>query len=118
MLGHTNLLPNTTVYSWFTYCNPSQAKTFYASHSLDIVMIRPPASGIDNGAFVVSPDTVWYARVLLLFSAAAATDPGSKSFECALVSTLEIYYDSERLRMLIISIISLMSVMCIIYFTN
>ncbi len=34
-------------------------------------MIRPP--GIDNGAFVVSPATVWYARVtvLLLLSASA-----------------------------------------------
>ena len=50
-------------------------------------MIRQ--QGIDNGAFVVSPDTVWYARVLLLFSASAMTDTGSKSFECALVSTLE-----------------------------
>ena len=29
------------------------------------------------GAFVVSPDTVWYARVLLLFSASAMTDTGS-----------------------------------------
>ncbi len=28
-------------------------------------MIRLP--GIDHGAFVVSPSTVWYARVLLLF---------------------------------------------------
>eukprot|EP00291_Cryptomonas_curvata_P013246 CAMPEP_0172178674 /NCGR_PEP_ID=MMETSP1050-20130122/16175_1 /TAXON_ID=233186 /ORGANISM="Cryptomonas curvata, Strain CCAP979/52" /LENGTH=137 /DNA_ID=CAMNT_0012851435 /DNA_START=17 /DNA_END=431 /DNA_ORIENTATION=+ len=49
-------------------------------------MIRP--QGIDNGAFVVSPDSVWYARVLLLFTASAVTDTGSKSFECALVSTL------------------------------
>ena len=46
-------------------------------------MIRPP--GIEPGGFVVSPDSVWYARVLLLFSASAATDTGSKSFECALV---------------------------------
>ena len=57
-------------------------------------MIRPP--GIDNGAFVVSPDTLWYARVLLLFSASAMTDTGSKSFECALVSTLETYDDPEN----------------------
>ena len=57
-------------------------------------MIRPP--GIDNGAFVVSPDSVWYARVLLLFSASAMTDTGSKSFECALVSTLETYNDPEN----------------------
>ena len=52
-------------------------------------MIRPP--GIDNGAFVVSPDSVWYARVLLLFTATAQTGTGSKSFDCALVSTLETY---------------------------
>ena len=51
--------------------------------------------GIDNGAFVVSPETVWYARVLLLFSASATTDTGSKPFDCALVSTLETYSDPE-----------------------
>ena len=39
-------------------------------------MIRPP--GIEPGGFLVSPDTVWYARVLLLFSASAATDTGIK----------------------------------------
>ena len=57
-------------------------------------MILPP--GIDNGAFVVSPDTVWYARVLLLFSASATTDTGSKSFDCSLVSTLEAHTDPEN----------------------
>ncbi len=49
---------------------------------------------IDNGAFVISPETVWYARVLLLFSASAMTDTGSKSFDCAFVSTLEKYDDT------------------------
>ena len=73
------------------YCNPFPAKPVYGSHRLDIVMIRPP--GIDNGAFVVTPDSVWYTRVLLLFSASAKTDTGSKSFDCALVSTLETYDD-------------------------
>ncbi len=67
---------------------------FYGSHRLDPIMIRPP--GIDNGAFVVSPVSVWYARVLLLFSASAMTDTGSKSFECALVLTLETYDDPEN----------------------
>ena len=38
------------------YCNPFPAKQFYGSHRLDLVMIRPP--GIDNGAFVVSPNSV------------------------------------------------------------
>ncbi len=42
---------------------------------------------------MVSPDSVWYALVLLLFSASAATGTGSKSFECALVSTMETYHD-------------------------
>jgi hypothetical protein len=43
-----------------------------------MVMIR--LQGINNWAFVVSPDTVWYAWVLLLFSASAMTGIGSKSF--------------------------------------
>ena len=75
-------------------CNPFPAKPFHGSHRLDVVMIRPP--GIDNGAFVVSPDSVWYARVLLLFSASAMTDTGSKTFECARVSTLETYDDPDN----------------------
>jgi hypothetical protein len=58
---------------------------------MDPVMIQPPS--IDNGAFVVSPETVWYASVLLLFSVSVVTDTGSKSFNCALVSTLETYDD-------------------------
>ena len=57
-------------------------------------MIRPP--GIEPGGFVVSPDSVWYARVLLLFSASAATDTGSKSFNCAIVSTMETLDDPEN----------------------
>jgi hypothetical protein len=57
-------------------------------------MIRPP--GIENGAFVVTPDSVWYTLGLLLFSASAQTDTGSKSFDCDLVSTLETYDDPEN----------------------
>ena len=68
---------------------PKLAKPFHGSHCLDMIMIRQ--QDIDNGAFIVSPDTVWYARVLLLFSASAMTDTGSKSFECALVLMLETY---------------------------
>jgi hypothetical protein len=90
VLGHTKYNGVQQV-----YCNPCPAKTFHGSHHLDIVMIRPP--GINNGAFVVSPDTIWYAWVLLLFSESAAIDTGSESFECALVSTLETYYDPEQL---------------------
>jgi hypothetical protein len=52
--------------------------------------------GIDNGSFVILANSVWYARVLLLFSACALMDIGSKSFECALVSTLETYDDPDN----------------------
>ncbi len=99
VLGHTKYSSVQRV-----YCNIFPAKPFQCSHRLDMVMIRPP--GINNGAFVMSPDTVWYAlvyfcsvwyaRVLFLFSASALTDTGSKSFECALVSTLETYNDPEN----------------------
>ena len=53
---------------------------------MDLVIIR-----IDNGAFGVSPDTVWYALDLLLYSASATTDTVSKLFDCALVSKMETY---------------------------
>ncbi len=76
------------------YCNLFPAKQFYGSHRLDLVMVRP--QGIDNGAFVVSPNSIWYACVLLLFSACAMMDTGSKSFKCALVSTLETYNDPDN----------------------
>ena len=49
-------------------------------------MIQPP--GIDNGTFVVSPDSVWYARVLLLFTATSQTNTGSKTFDCALINVI------------------------------
>jgi hypothetical protein len=79
VLGHTKYNGVQRV-----YCNPFPAKPFHGS------------PGIDNGGFVVPPDTVWYAWVLLLFSASAMTDTGSKTFECALVSTLETYDDPKN----------------------
>ncbi len=89
VLGHTKYSGVQRI-----YCCQFPAKPFYGSHRLDLVMIRPQR--INNSAFVVSPDTVWYARGLLLFSASVATDTGSKSFNCARVSTLESYDDPEN----------------------
>ena len=73
---------------------PVSCETCLGSHRLDLVLIRPP--DIDNGAFTVSPDTVSYARVLLLFASSARSDTGSKSFDCALVSTFETYDDPQN----------------------
>ena len=89
VLGHTKYSGVQRV-----YCNQFPAKPFYGSHRLDHVMIWPP--GFDNGAFMISPDSVWYALVLLLFSATSQTDTGSKTFDCALVSTLEVYDDPDN----------------------
>ncbi len=89
VLGHTKYKGVQRV-----YCNPFPKKTFYGSHRLDLVMIRLP--GIETGGFIVSPDSAWYARVLLLFSATATTDTGLKSFDCALVSTMETYDNPEN----------------------
>ncbi len=65
-------------------------------------LIKPP--GLDHGAFVVSPDSVWYARVLLLFSATSPWQTGSKTFDCALVSTLETYDCPENGNVIIVDI--------------
>ncbi len=89
VLGHTKYSGVQRV-----HCNLFLVKQFHGSHRMDLVMILPP--GIDNGAFVVTPDSVWYALVLLLFAASAATGTGFKSFDCALVSTLESYDDPEK----------------------
>ena len=105
VLGHTKYNGIQRV-----YCNPFLAKPLHGSHRLDIVMIRPP--GIDNGAFVVSPDTVWYARVLLLFSAShllwLTLDPSPSN-----AHLYRRWKNSTILRMVIISIISLISIMSI-----
>ena len=61
---------------------------------MDLVLVRPP--GVQPAEFVLTPDSVWHCRVLLLFSASALTDHGSKSFDCALMSTLEICRATEK----------------------
>jgi hypothetical protein len=50
VIGHTKYKGMQRIYS-------NQFPPFYGSHRLDHVMIRLP--GIDYGAFVVSPDSVW-----------------------------------------------------------
>ena len=89
VLGHTKYKGVQRV-----YCNLFPAKIFYGSHRMDPVIIRPPC--IDNEAFFVSPESIWYACVLLLFSASAMTNTGSKSFDCTLISTWEMYDDPEN----------------------
>ncbi len=70
VLGHTKY----NGVQWAN-CNRFPEKPFYGSHRLDLFMIRPP--GHNHGSFVVSPDSVWYALVLLLCSATTQTDTRS-----------------------------------------
>lgn len=71
------------------HCYPFADMKFYGSNRMDTVFIRPP--GISEGAFRLSPDNVWYCRVLLLFSAQVRTDAGDQEMECAFVSVMETY---------------------------
>ena len=92
----------TTIWLWDTqyegvqrtYCDPFQKKTFYGNHRIDLVFVRQ--SGVQPGEFVLPPDSVWYCRVLLLFSASALMDTGSKSFDCVLVFSLKNYQNLEK----------------------
>ena len=61
---------------------------------MDIAFVHPP--GVQPGGFVLTPDSVWYCRVLLLFSTSALIVTGSKTFDGALVSTLETYEKSDN----------------------
>ena len=72
-------------------CDPFPKKFFYGSNRMDLVFVRPP--GVQPGGFTLTSDSVRYCQALLLFSASFLTDTGSKSFDCAFVSTLETYKD-------------------------
>ena len=62
---------------------------YYGSNRQDFVFFRPP--GIEEGGFRLSPDNVWYCKVLLLFTIQAQTDINGSTadFECAFVSVME-----------------------------
>ena len=77
-------------------------------------MIWPP--GLDNGAFVVSPESIWYARVLLLFSTSAMTDSGpTLDPSLSIVPLFQPWKHMMILKMVIMRIIHIMS---IIFYDN
>jgi hypothetical protein len=78
VLGHTKY--NEVYHNYF---DQFPTKLLYYSHLMDLIIIG--LQGIQLSGFVVSPDFVWYARVLQLFSVSVSTDTWSKSFDCALV---------------------------------
>ena len=48
------------------YCNQFSKHPYYGARRQDLVFFPQP--GVEINAVALSPDTVWYARVLLLFS--------------------------------------------------
>ena len=69
---------------------PFANKRLKGSNRQDLVFIRPP--GIPRGSFELRMDSLWFCRVLLLFSIEAQTDTGIKKFNCAYVDVLEKCY--------------------------
>ena len=70
------------------YSDPFSKRLFHGRNRQDLVLVRP---GIMPGEFVLSPDSVYYCRIQLLFSFSSMTDTGVQPFDCALVSVLEPY---------------------------
>ncbi len=64
---------------------PFPAKRYRGSNLQDLVFVRPPDASKD---FRVSINTVWYCRVLLLFSFHTSTDYGINRHDCAFMSVL------------------------------
>jgi hypothetical protein len=58
----------------------------------DLVFIRPP----DHDASGVTMESVWFCKVLLLFTFQSLTDSGIKQHKCAFVSVLWEYEGAER----------------------
>jgi hypothetical protein len=56
--------------------------------------VLPP--GIRKGDFQLSMDSVWFCKVLLLFSFESASDQGRQQHDCAFVSVLEEYTGLRR----------------------
>ncbi len=83
VLGHTTFKGMQRI-----HCNPFPAKPFYGCHRMGLVMIQLP--GIESGAFAVI-----LSAMLGSCFCSPATDTGSKTFDFALVSTLETYDYSE-----------------------
>jgi hypothetical protein len=98
------------------YCNLFPNKMFYhdGSHRMDpvTVIIRPPE--VDNGAFIVSPETIWYALVLHLFSASAMTDTATLDPSPSIVPLFQPWKHFMILKMVIIRIIHIIAIICIV----
>jgi len=89
LLGHRKYAGEQRIHCW-----PFANKMLRTANRQDFVIIRPP--GTAPGSFRLSMDTVWFCRVLLLFSLASNDDVGCQPHNCAFVSVLEEYTGRRR----------------------
>jgi hypothetical protein len=68
-------------------CWPFKDLLYYGANRQNHVIVRPPNTVAAN--FKLTPDSVWYCKVLLLFYVEAITDSAPKQYRCADVSVLE-----------------------------
>lgn len=86
MIGHTEHEGVQRVMS-----HPFKGKLFHKANRQDLVFVRPPGAR----DWHLSMTTIWYCKVLLLFSFETNTDDGFKTHDCALVSVLWEYEGEE-----------------------
>ncbi len=65
-----------------------------APNRQDLVFVRPPDTA--KGAFQLTTDSLWFCKVLLLFSFKSHTDSGIKEHKCVFVSVLWDYEGDRR----------------------
>ena len=94
-IGHTEKAGVQRVYSHpFAKEKQQGKKERTGAHRQDLVFVRPPGTAI--GGFQLNIDTVWFCKVLLLFSFESRTDSGTEYHECAFVSVLWSYEGDQR----------------------
>ena len=89
LIGHKKYAGEQRVSCW-----PFKTKQLQLSNRQDMVFVRPP--GMPKGTFRLSIDSVWFCKVLFLFSFVSAHDQGRKQHDCAFVSVLEEYTGQRR----------------------
>jgi hypothetical protein len=65
-----------------------------APNRQDLVFVRPPDTA--KGGFQLTMKSVWFCKVLLLFSFKSRTDSGIKEHKCVFVSVLWDYEGDRR----------------------
>ena len=109
LIGHKKYAGEQRVSCW-----PFKKKQLQLSNRQDMVFVRPP--GIPKGNFRLSMDSVWFCKILFLFSFVSANDHERKQHDCAFVSVLEEYTGRRRPGCIYYIFYIYSGLICIFYF--